>query len=149
MISLCIGLTYLAQVLLLQQQHRILSLSLTLPAPYLPFIYPHQVMNRRLPERHYMVCQAFTFLYQYHHLREGDSPQEAAFNLARAFHQLGLAHLAVPYYEKALSMQAPDDYPTRAIYDLKREAAYNLSQIYKASGAPHLALQITRQFCTI
>lgn len=29
--------------------------------------------------------------------------QEADFNLGRAYHQLGLVHLAVPYYEKALS----------------------------------------------
>lgn len=29
--------------------------------------------------------------------------QEADFNLGRAYHQMGLLHLAVPYYEKALS----------------------------------------------
>lgn len=42
-----------------------------------------QVMNRRRPERHYMVLQAFTFLYQYHFLREDDNPQEAAYNVGR------------------------------------------------------------------
>ena len=40
-------------------------------------------MNRRRPERHYMVLQAFTFLYQYHFLREDDNPQEAAYNVGR------------------------------------------------------------------
>lgn len=96
-----------------------------------------------------MVCQAFTFLYQYHFLREGDNPQEAAYNVARAFHQLGLVHFAVSYYEKALTLQPPAGYPTRSHYDLKREAAYNLALIYKASGAPYLALQLTRQFCVL
>jgi len=69
--------------------------------------------------------------------------------LLRAFHQLGLAHLAVPYYEKALTLPAPKDYAAREHFDLKKEAAYNLSLIYKASGAPHLALQITRQYCVV
>jgi general transcription factor 3C polypeptide 3 (transcription factor C subunit 4) len=44
--------------------------------------------------------QGFTFLFRYHELAEASC--DANFNLARAFHQVGLTHLATPYYEKVL-----------------------------------------------
>ncbi len=36
------------------------------------------------------------------------NPQEAAYNLGRAAHQMGLLHLAVPLYERALAEPGPD-----------------------------------------
>ena len=33
--------------------------------------------------------------------------QEAAYNMGRAAHQLGLLHLAVPLYERALAAKPP------------------------------------------
>lgn len=35
------------------------------------------------------------------------NPQEAAYNLGRAAHHLGLLHIAVPYYERVLESAPP------------------------------------------
>lgn len=35
------------------------------------------------------------------------NPQEAAYNLGRAAHHLGLLHIAVPYYERVLDSAPP------------------------------------------
>jgi hypothetical protein len=86
MISLCIGLTYLAQVTSsFSPFSRVSSLMAAVMNSFVNIISTsiQQVMNRRRPERHYMVLQAFTFLYQYHFLREDDNPQEAAYNVGR------------------------------------------------------------------
>lgn len=73
-----------------------------------------------------------------------------AYNLGRAYHQLGIVHLAVPYYEKVLSLEPPANYPNRGrAYDLKPEAAYNLSLIYSASGSTELAAKMLRTYCYI
>lgn len=46
--------------------------------------------------------QGFTFLWRYMELR-GEC-QESVYNLGRALHQLGLSHLAIHYYQKALEL---------------------------------------------
>ena len=92
--------------------------------------YLNLVMNRRTANRHLHVMQAFTFFYRYFELREGS--QEAHFNLARAYHQLRLYHLATPYYKKVLEIS--DSNQINPDEDLKCEAAYNLSLIYRESG---------------
>ncbi len=99
------------------------------------------------------------------------NPQEAAYNLGRAAHQMGLLHLAVPLYERALAEPGPDPGhtldPNAAAADgqdpaapwldgagapkasalcLKREAAHNLAQLYRATGAPGLARQLVRRY---
>jgi general transcription factor 3C polypeptide 3 (transcription factor C subunit 4) len=99
-------------------------------------------MNRRLADRHNTVLQAFAFLFKYQKLANNE--QESNYNLARAFHQLGINHLALPLYEKVLN-----DVEADKEVNLKREAAYNLSLIYKASGSPHLAAKVLQEFCTI
>ncbi len=86
--------------------------------------------------------------------------QEAAFNLGRAAHQLGLLHLAVPFYERALETPPPDpdagpgQGPGRPWRDgsalcLRREAAHNLALLYRATGAPALARQVVRQHLVV
>lgn len=47
-------------------------------------------------------CQGFSFLWRYMELR-GEC-QESVYNLGRALHQLGLSHLAIHYYQKALTL---------------------------------------------
>ena len=91
----------------------------------------HQVMSRRLPNRHFHVVQAAAFLQQYARLR--GCRAEAAYNLARAFQQLQLGHLAVPLYEEVLSLPGAP---------LAREAAYNLARLYCETGSPHLARHV-------
>lgn len=98
--------------------------------------------------------------------------QESEFNLARAFHMIGLTHLAVPHYEKALCLPSTamkgivEEKPIEEVYkwpvdddfdddeeedptDLKREAAYNLHMIYVTSGSMSLAQILLLKYCSI
>ncbi|CCJ29755.1 unnamed protein product [Pneumocystis jirovecii] len=98
--------------------------------------YLHRAMQRQSNNRQYQILQGMTFLFQYYELRKSMGVyehQEAEFNIARAFHQLGLAHFAVPYYERVLSL-VTSDFNEYVYFDLRRHAAYNLSLIYVASG---------------
>lgn len=86
-------------------------------------------------------------------------PQEAAYNIGRAAHQLGLLHLAALFYERALAAQPPAGDamrtngvavdPSMSSYDVRREAAHNLVLIYRTTGAVTLARQVMRQHLTI
>lgn len=84
--------------------------------------------------------------------------QEALYNIARAYHHVGLVSLAAKYYEKVLAT-CEKDYPiptlpyenqnvtktkTPGYCDLRREAAYNLHLIYKQSKAFDLARQVLK-----
>ncbi|KAL6047685.1 General transcription factor IIIC, polypeptide 3, variant 2 [Balamuthia mandrillaris] len=99
------------------------------------------VSNRKVMDRHRHVMLAFAFLFQYKRLRlqhqqgEGEGEggrskakenedylQEVCFNLGRAFHQLNLLHLAVPFYEKAISTSPPRSSPYRSAFLSSDEA---------------------------
>ncbi|KAJ4795688.1 General transcription factor 3C polypeptide 3 [Rhynchospora pubera] len=116
----------------------------------------------RLKNKHHSIIQGFAFLYKYLHLCENS--QEALYNIARAYHHVGLVTLAASYYEKVLAMHEKDEPVPRLPYekppsdqqdpksnycDLRREAAYNLHLIYKKSGAVDLARQILKDYCTV
>ena len=112
--------------------------------------YMCRAMQRKTENRHLQLMQAFTFLFRYYRLRSKD--QEATFNIARAYHHIGIVNLATEYYEKVLSMSGSrgdgggDEVGSM---NLKREAAYNLSLIYTASGSKELAQIVLRKHCTI
>jgi general transcription factor 3C polypeptide 3 (transcription factor C subunit 4) len=108
--------------------------------------YLHLANNRKTSDRQHVVMQSFSFLYQYFKLRNKN--MEATYNIARAFHQLGLVHLAVPYYERVLAMEDDPDMKQTG-ESLKRETAFNLSLIYKASGSYSLARQVLHQYIVI
>ncbi|KAF2317273.1 hypothetical protein GH714_019262 [Hevea brasiliensis] len=113
----------------------------------------------RLQNKHQCVAQGLSFLYNNLRLAENSqvSLQEALYNIACAFHHVGLVSLAASYYEKVLET-CERDYPIPKLLnensdllenlkpgycDLRREAAYNLHLIYKKSGAIDLARQGT------
>ncbi|KAG2713980.1 hypothetical protein I3760_03G004500 [Carya illinoinensis] len=115
----------------------------------------------RLQNKHQCLAQGLAFLYNNVHLCENS--QEALYNIARAYHHVGLVTLAALYYEKVLATHAKD-YPIPKLpcedpdivenrkpgyCDLRREAAYNLHLIYKKSGAFDLARQVLKDHCTI
>ncbi|KAI9254630.1 hypothetical protein BDA99DRAFT_162343 [Phascolomyces articulosus] len=130
-----------------------------------------RAMNRKTTNRHFQIIQGFYFLNKYRNLR--GRCQETEFNFGRAFHLLGLTHLAVPHYERVLVMPSADkkgkvpEKPIDSIYeydeeledrmmeededdsDLTREAAYNLHLIYVTSGAPHLAKLLLAKYCSV
>ncbi|KPP62700.1 general transcription factor 3C polypeptide 3-like, partial [Scleropages formosus] len=73
--------------------------------------------------------------------------QESLYNMGRAMQQLGLAHLAIHYYQKALVSPVPasegmDDDQV----DLRREIAYNLSLIYQSSGNKEMVQHLLRSY---
>ncbi|EFJ04351.1 hypothetical protein SELMODRAFT_432497 [Selaginella moellendorffii] len=119
----------------------------------------------RLSNRNQCVLQGFAFLYKYQRLSNHN--QESNYNIARAYHCVGLVHLAVTYYEKVLQHFEKDRPIVRLPYesstflsqdfvpegrvgghcDLRREAAHNLHLIYKKSGSLHLARQVLMDYC--
>lgn len=119
----------------------------------------------RLQNKHQCLAQGLAFLYN--NLRLCENSQEALYNIARAYHHVGLVTLAASYYEKVLAIRVKD-YPIPKLpcenpdivgnqkpgykpryCDLHREAAYNLHLIYKKSGALDLARQVLKDHCTI
>lgn len=59
-----------------------------------------QAMTKKVADRNQAVLYGFAFMQAYQAAR--GAPQEAAFNLARAAHELNLLHVAEPLYEQAL-----------------------------------------------
>lgn len=102
--------------------------------------YLRMVTQRTCACKHLVAVHAFAFFQKYFRMCGGESSSLACYNVGRAYHQLNLCHLAVPYYEKALA--ATDD--TNAYENLKRESAFNLSLIYRKSGSGDLARHILR-----
>lgn len=84
--------------------------------------------------------------------------QESLYNIARAYHHVGMVSLATTYYQKVLEIRVKDypiptlpsddpdatDTKSPGYCDLRREAAYNLHLIYKKSGALDLARQVLK-----
>ncbi|CAK9164964.1 unnamed protein product [Ilex paraguariensis] len=118
-------------------------------------------LDVRLKNKHQCLAQGLAFLYNNQQLC-GDS-QEALYNIARAYHHVGLVSFAASYYEKVLST-SEKDYPVPKLpyehpdltknrkpgyCNIHQEAAYNLHLIYKQSGAHDLARQVLRDHCTI
>ena len=62
--------------------------------------------------------------------------------MGRAAHQLGLLHVAGPFYERALAAHPPNSVRGHCV---RREAAHNLVLLYRATGAHALARQVMRQ----
>ncbi|KAI9383781.1 hypothetical protein POPTR_013G128900v4 [Populus trichocarpa] len=113
----------------------------------------------RLQNKHQCLAQGLAFLYN--NLQLTENSQEALYNIARAYHHVGLVSLAASYYEKVLAA-CEKDYPIPKLLnensemenmkpgycDLRRESAYNLHLIYKNSGAFDLARQVLKNHCT-
>ncbi|XP_028782473.1 general transcription factor 3C polypeptide 3 [Neltuma alba] len=114
----------------------------------------------RLQNKHQCILQGLAFLYN--NLRISENSQESLYNIARAYHHVGMVTLAALYYERVLAIREKD-YPIPKLpdgnpnatenhlpgyCDLRREAAYNLHLIYKKSGALDLARQVLKDHCS-
>jgi general transcription factor 3C polypeptide 3 (transcription factor C subunit 4) len=100
-----------------------------------------KAMLRRTKDRHHGIAKSFAFFLHYYRLRKGDA--EAAYNLARAYHFLGLLPYATQYYEEVLERGNKGD------ISLQREAAHNLAVIYTQSGSHELARRLYEEYCTV
>ncbi|XP_060113221.1 general transcription factor 3C polypeptide 3 [Heteronotia binoei] len=101
----------------------------------------HMASQKYVLKRHALIVQGFSFLHRYLQLR--GSCQESLYNLGRGLHQLGLVHLAIPYYKAALELPPLVLEGIEADQtDLRRDIAFNLSLIYQSSGNLRMARKL-------
>ncbi|KAM8871437.1 general transcription factor 3C polypeptide 3 [Synchiropus picturatus] len=115
---------------------------------YVGLTFFHMAGQKFVAKRHTLILQGFSFLWQYVALR--GVCQESMYNLGRALHQMGLTHLAIHYYQKALELppQKLEGIPEDQT-DLSREVAFNLSLIYQSSGNMEMAHQLINTHCIV
>ena len=117
--------------------------------------YLHVAIKRQSGNRQYMIMQGFSFLLRYYDLRKrSEFPierQECEFNVGRAYHMLGLTHLAIPYYERCLelSSEVQREGGLGAAEDYSTEAAFTLQVHWAASGEVELAQKITARWLVL
>jgi general transcription factor 3C polypeptide 3 (transcription factor C subunit 4) len=112
--------------------------------------YVHYGLKRQSENRQFHLMQGLSFLFRYYESRQlsprVEERQEAHYNIARAYHMLGLAHLALPYYLKVLEeVQGL----LIAREDLVRDAAYNLQIIYAIGGNLEMAKYVTANWLVV
>jgi len=90
-------------------------------------------------EKHHSIISAFAFFFKYLALRNNDA--ESNYNVGRAFHYIGIMHMAKYYYEKSLQRANEGD------NCVQQPSAHNLARIYVSSGAPELARRLYREYC--
>lgn len=98
--------------------------------------YVHYALKRQAENRQHLILQGMTFLFVYYESRV-ESPHieerlEAHYNIGRAYHMLGLSHLAIPYY--SLVLKEASDHKGPVGEDLVSDALYNLQSIYSMAG---------------
>ncbi|KAF3910038.1 hypothetical protein AA313_de0209805 [Arthrobotrys entomopaga] len=127
--------------------------------------YLHRAMQRQSENRQYHILQGLVFLNRYYKMKKESKDwfdrQEAEFNMARAFHQIGLEHYAVGYYETVIRMSDEwvnegNDEEEREEQeqkfesgDLKWEAAYNLQLLYHTVGSGELCRGIAEKYLVV
>lgn len=130
---------------------------------YLGLTYLHRATQRNTDNRHSNITHAFTFLFRYKksravyaarlsitdRTRQLMLEQEALFNVARAFHTIGLLHFATTFYEDCLRYCDGHDQPLLAECGLQRECAYNLHLICVQSASPEQAKRVLQEHCTV
>ena len=120
--------------------------------------YLHRAMQRQADNRHIMVLQALTYIFQYYHMyrersqkyagRAGAAMRQAAeYNVGRAFHQIGLFTFAIRYYERTIGIS--EEFGGLGRRDMVFEAAHNLNLIYALSGNLQAAREITERYLVL
>jgi general transcription factor 3C polypeptide 3 (transcription factor C subunit 4) len=114
--------------------------------------YVHLALKRQTDNRQQNIIQGTTFLFRYYNSRKNstriEERQEAHFNLARAYHMLGLTHLAIPYYYKVFE-ESSQGTELPEWEDLVVDAAYNLQTLYATVSNSEIAQNITREWLII
>ncbi|KAI9678836.1 MAG: transcription factor TFIIIC subunit tfc4 [Caeruleum heppii] len=122
---------------------------------FLAISYMHVALKRQSDNRHYLIMQGFTFIFEYYNLRKASSnlieQQEAEYNVGRCLHLLGLMHLALPYYHRVLdlSKQIEGSDAPAPIEDFALDAAYNLRTHYVMVGNMDMAKAITEDLLVL
>ncbi|KAK6355195.1 transcription factor TFIIIC subunit tfc4 [Orbilia brochopaga] len=145
------SLHYLSRAYAVQEDHPMILFQMALA-------YFHRAMQRQSENRQYHILQGLVFLHRYYKIKSASDDwfdrQEAEYNVGRAYHQIGLEHYAVRYYEKVIAMSEEwvntgGDEEARAEEeqkfesgDLKWEAAYNLQLLYNAVGSVEMCRDV-------
>jgi general transcription factor 3C polypeptide 3 (transcription factor C subunit 4) len=117
--------------------------------------YVQHAVKRQADNRHHHVMQGFAFLSRYYDIRSasGDAcgQQEAEYNIARAYHLLGLTHSAITYYKRCLDLSdaAQGDQMQKVTDDFSREAALALQGLWATAGDHEKARRLTRAWLII
>ncbi|KAL0100094.1 hypothetical protein PUN28_019509 [Cardiocondyla obscurior] len=101
-------------------------------------------------KKNQLVIQALAFFKKYTELRGKEGQQETYYNMARAFHQIGLLPSAIHFYKLVLK-EDPGELITQHanLLDLRKEAAFNLHLIYLQSENHLLARMYLENYITI
>jgi general transcription factor 3C polypeptide 3 (transcription factor C subunit 4) len=124
------GLNYFFRALALEPQNPMVNLCIGLS-------YIQQALKRQSENRHQLVMQGIAFLNIYYDIRKKSEQlverQEAEYNMGRAYHLLGLSHLAEPYYTRVLKI-AEERGPSTTHEAYEKVAAYNLRIMLTLAG---------------
>ena len=117
--------------------------------------YIHYALKRQSENRHYLIMQGLSFLFAYYDLRHScgslQEKQEAEYNVARTYHMLGLAHLAIPFYQRCLELRQDlyNSEPEIVVQDFSRDAAVALQGIWAQGGNTETARAVTERWLII
>jgi len=117
--------------------------------------YLHYAIKRQSGNRHHLLIQGFAFLFTYYDIRQRaditSEKQEAEYNVARAYHMLGLTHLAIPFYQRCLALS--DDFKIDGLdsaqENFAKEAAFSLQGLWSANGEVKEALEVTERWLVL
>jgi general transcription factor 3C polypeptide 3 (transcription factor C subunit 4) len=145
------ALTYYFRAYVLRRDDPILNLCIGIA--YIQMGYKRQSDNRQ-----YQIQQGLSFVSRYYDIRTkigtAISKQEAEFNMALVWHTLGLQHLALPAYERCMSLsstvqleraQMDLDGGENFVEDLAAEAAFAVQSILALGGDFQGARRITEE----
>ena len=117
--------------------------------------YLHYALKRQADNRHYILMQGLAFLLEYYDSRKRSSriseKQEAEYNVAHAYHLLGLTHIAIPYYERCLAFRpaAQVEESDCEAEDFAKDAAFALQNFWAASGNKGKAREVTDKWLVV
>lgn len=146
--SYAYAVNYFLRALALDPTNAMVKLSLALG-------YLHYALKRQADNRHHILMQGLAFLLEYYDCRQqshiSSEKQEAEYNVAHAYHLLGLTHLAIPYYERCLGMSAAAqlEEPGCGAEDFAQEAAFALQSFWAASGNMEKARELTEMWLVV
>lgn len=162
------ALNYFHRALACDPDNPLIALSLGLS-------YMQYALKRQIDNRQYVITQGVTYMHKYYMVRSKsphfEERQEAHYNMARAYHLVGLTNLALPLYKKVLKDERKERkvredgiigdqgdnsdtiHVAKSRWDaldaICLDAAYNLQIIYTVAGNNELAQKITKKWLVV
>lgn len=143
-----ISIDYFLRAFALDPNNPIINLSLGLG-------YIHYAIKRQADNRHQLIVQGFAFLFAYYGIRQVSDlaieRQEAEYNVARAYHLLGLTDPAIAYYLRCLDLdkEVRSAHTGPSSENFATEAAFALQGLWVASGNFVKAREVAKKWLVI